>query len=237
MDFDALEPFLSPSRMNRYYVACGQSKVKAVQLYEIHLKICGAFASLLNFFEVVIRNAVHNALRVQFQQEDWIIQQKSGFMSDPSLRGTGFFIKREVERVENKLRPNRRVIRPGTIISNQNFGFWTAFFDSHHYRLIGGCTIRCFPLKPSTINRSQIAAMLNDIRRFRNRIYHNEPICFNATDISFEYAKSMLSNIQHLFNWINLEMDAYCEKIHNLNQLMAQTESMFGPPEGGNIAV
>ena len=85
-----------------------------------------------------------------------------------------------MEKAERTIRRKGGTISSGKVISEQSFGFWTSLFETHHYRLIGGVIIHCFPNKPNNVNRSVIAQKLNRIREFRNRVYHNEPICLTA---------------------------------------------------------
>lgn len=69
-----------------------------------------------------------------------IINQKEGFMSDPSLfyseKKTGEirindYFKKEIYKTENRLKRKYLEITSCKIISNQNFGFWTELFEIH----------------------------------------------------------------------------------------------------------
>lgn len=79
----------------------------------------------------------------------------------------------------------------------------------HHYRLIGGIVIHGFPNKPAHINRSFLNQKLNRVREFRNRIYHNEPICFNGTNIDFSEAISIKHEIYELLSWMDTDLTMY----------------------------
>ena len=109
-------------------------------------------------------------------------------MNHPSLAPGKYFLKNSIVNAEKTVKRMGGTVTLGKIIAEQSFGFWTSLFDKHHYRLIGGVVIHCFPNKPKDVNRNIINQKLNRIREFRNRVYHNEPICFNGNNIDFTNA-------------------------------------------------
>lgn len=86
MNFRDFRQYFSAARTSRYLHATGNSTSKAVKLYKANLKISQAFHPLLGVFEVVFRNRLNDILTSHFTDADWIINQKTGFMSDHSLR-------------------------------------------------------------------------------------------------------------------------------------------------------
>jgi hypothetical protein len=62
MKFIEFEASFSKSRINRYLIATGNSKVKAVKLYKDNLKISQAFHTILGVLEVVLRNNINTIL-------------------------------------------------------------------------------------------------------------------------------------------------------------------------------
>lgn len=87
MKFSDVRLYISAPRINKYLIATG-SKTKAVKLYKANLKISQAFHPILGVMEVVLRNRLNTLISAHFSDPDWIINQKTGFMSDPSLRYT-----------------------------------------------------------------------------------------------------------------------------------------------------
>jgi hypothetical protein len=217
MDYDKLENFVSKPRLDRYLVSCGNSKERAKNLYEANIMLCQAFYPVLNLFETFLRNSINDKLSSYFTDDAWIINQKAGFMSDPSL-APKYGLKSQIINAENN---TRGTITPGKIVSEQTFGFWTSFFDRRHYRLIRGHVIHCFPHKPSTINKDDIANMLRDIREFRNRIYHNEAICFNNITIDFAHAKLVKDEIYKLLEWMDVDLKAYVKQFDDIDSKIA----------------
>ena len=81
-------------------------------MYYANARLARAFQPLISCFEVVLRNQLHYALANHFNDVQWLVNQKTGFMSDPSLthvvKKTGKmkvndFLKKEVERSERAL--------------------------------------------------------------------------------------------------------------------------------------
>lgn len=153
MKFEDFRQYFSATRVNRYLFATGNSKSKAVKLYKANLKTSQAFHPLLGILEVILRNRLNDILTSHFADPDWIINQKTGFMSDPSLRftykrtrvqKTNDFLKREINKAEKRLLKMGTPITCGKIIAEQTLGFWTVLFEVHHYRLLKGKPIQIF---------------------------------------------------------------------------------------------
>ena len=98
MKYKKVVRLYSNSRVSKYYRATNRNKNKAVMLYFANLKIAQAFHPLLSSFEVILRNQLHYALARHFSDGNWIINQKSGFMVDPSLT---YINKRSKKKVVN----------------------------------------------------------------------------------------------------------------------------------------
>lgn len=215
MKFRDFRQYFSAARVNRYLLATGNSTSKAVKLYKANLKTSQAFHPLLGVFEVILRNRLNDILTSHFTDPDWIINQKTGFMSDPSLRytykrtgqqKTNDFLKTEIRKAEKRLQKTSTQITSGKIIAEQTFGFWTDLFEVHHYRLLRGKPIQIFHSLPAGHGRKQVNDELDRVRRFRNRIYHNEPICFNGNNIDFSKTLEVYKSLNNLLTWIDPEI-------------------------------
>lgn len=227
MKYNDFTKFFSNSRINRYYVACGNSKPKATKLYKANLKIAQAFHPLLGVLEVVLRNSINDVLSSHFGDNDWIINQKTGFMIDPSLTftykktgavKTNNYLLREVKKAESRLRKSGTAITSGKVLSEQTLGFWTDLFAVHNYKILRGKPIKIFTSLPPGHGRKQVTDELNNIRRFRNRINHNEPICFSGIVIDFTDTEDVYKSVVNLLNWINPELIKFCYDIDKVNK-------------------
>ena len=113
MKFQIFKQYFSSSRINRYLAATDNSESKTVKLYKANLKVSQSIHPILGVLEVVVRNRINDILTTHFKDPDWIINQKTGFMSDPSLtftykktgqRRTNDFLKQEISNSEKRLR-------------------------------------------------------------------------------------------------------------------------------------
>ncbi|MCW3102902.1 MAG: hypothetical protein JWO09_1342 [Bacteroidetes bacterium] len=217
MDYAKLEQFVSKPRLDRYLISCANSQEGATKLYSANVMVSQAFYPIMNLLETFLRNSINDKLAVHFSDTAWIITQKNGFMNNASL-GPEFWLKKQVLKAEANV---RGTITPGKIVSEQTFGFWTSLFEPRHYRLIRGHVMSCFPNKPATIDRVDIAKKLKDIREFRNRIYHNEAICFNNITIDFTSARSIKTEIYNLLDWMDADLRPYVDTFDSIDAKIA----------------
>lgn len=184
-------------------------------LYFANMKIAQAFHPLLSSFEVILRNQLHYALARHFFDGNWIINQKTGFMIAPSLtytnkrtkkKVTNDYILKEVLKAEKKIVDRGVRVTSGRVIAEQTLGFWNSFYEAHHYALLAGVPCRIFKKLPSGYGRKEINDIIAQVRELRNRINHNEPICFVNRKCDFSYVKSMYAIISDFLTWIDPEM-------------------------------
>ena len=217
------QKYLSLPRINRYITATGGDKVRAKRLYNANIRIAQAFHPILSQFEVILRNSLNNKLSAYFTDTDWIINQKAGFMSNNSLSTSRYFLRRSIQKTETNLNNRGIPLTSGKIISNQTFGFWIALYLSHHYMLIGGEPLKVFANKPPIEDRASIYSKLDDIRKFRNRINHCEPICFNGNTINCNRVISVKQTVYNLVDWIEPELIPFFESIDNIDNKINNT--------------
>jgi len=67
------------------------------------------------------------------------------------------------------------------------------------------------------LQRKQINFILQEIREFRNRIYHNEPICFIGNTIDFSKAIRIKSEIYNVLNWMDADLAIYTAKFDSID--------------------
>lgn len=216
MEYSKLEYYLSQPRLRRFLHATGNSQTKAQKLYRVNLRVSQAFYPVLNLFEIFLRNTINYHVSSYFSNPNWIVSEKTGFMSDTTLAPSRYFLKKNIQKAERTIRRKGSEVTSGKVIAEQSLGFWTSLFDTHHYRLIGGSPIHAFPHKPAQANRNLINKKLNKIREFRNRIYHNEPICFKNLNIDFSGAHEIKEEVYELLNWIDSDVTDYVEYFNGI---------------------
>jgi Abi-like protein len=235
MKFQKIRLYLSSQRIDRYLIAAGNKKTRAVKLYKANIKIAQAFHPLLGILEVALRNRINTILSAHFTDPDWITNQKSGFMIDPSLthidrrtgrRVTNDFLKSSIEKTERRFKRLGIPVTSGKIIADQTLGFWTDLFEVHHYRLLLGRPIQIFNHLPSGHGRSEVCDRLNKIRQFRNRINHNEPICFNGNVIDLTYVEGVYDSIIDILAWIDSDLINWIKNVNSVASKIANAKTV-----------
>lgn len=238
MNYKKFSRLYSISRVSRYQKAANGDKKKAIAMYYANARLAQAFQPLISFFEVVLRNQLHYALAHHFNDVKWLVNQKNGFMSDPSLTHvvkktgktkTNDFLKKEVEKSEKTLLVKRRNVTAGRVIAELNLGFWNSLYETHHYALLQGVPCTIFRGLPTGYGRKEINAIIQDIRIMRNRVSHNEPLCFDNRQFDMTYVKQMYVLISDFFTWINPNIIPTMaqEALDNVQAEIAKTEAII----------
>ncbi|MBO5579226.1 MAG: Abi family protein [Prevotella sp.] len=227
MNYRKFAKIYSYSRISRYLKAAKGNKKMAQEMYYANARIARSFQPLISFFEVILRNQLHYAIANHYGDVQWMINQKKGFMSAPSLihknkKGGNLvvndFLKREIEKAEKTLMDKGHNITAGRVIAELNFGFWNSLFETHHYALLRGVPCSIFKGLPAGVGRKTVNQKIRQIRNLRNRISHNEPLCFNGKSFDLAYANEMYNTICDFMNWINPNIMQTMDKEH-LNQV------------------
>ncbi|WP_177420368.1 Abi family protein [endosymbiont of Lamellibrachia barhami] len=73
-----------------------------------------------------------------------------------------------------------KVLNPGRIIAELNFGFWSSMLDKCYEQVLWPQLIKtAFPYMPRKIRtRKVLSQQFHKIRQLRNRIFHHEPIWY-----------------------------------------------------------
>lgn len=163
---------LSPARTSTYLFA---QKVfppcldKALLLYRWNVELSGAIYWNLATCEVVVRNAVDDALSAVYGP-DW--PWSPAFIYD--LNAEGKLILQKAKQIAGTSAST------GNVIAELNFGFWEKMFKASFDATVWNVHLhRVFPqlTNPNVqAARADIAAKLKSIRNLRNRIAHHEPL-------------------------------------------------------------
>lgn len=235
MEFTEFEQYFSTQRISRYVQATNKSEKQAMEAYKANLKSSQAFHPLIGVFEVVFRNQINNILVKHFADPNWIINQKKSFMSDPSLifickrtgvKKSNYYLKKEILKAESRIQKANSKVTSGKIIAEQTLGFWTDLFEVHHYRLLKGKPIQIFKHLPSGYGRKEVNDELARVRRFRNRISHNEPICFQGNKIDYSKTKEVYFSIINLLTWIDVEILKYTSDVDKILETITNAEKI-----------
>ena len=175
---DAIRAVLSPPRLGRYETAVGitgPDDSRAIELYAWHAQVSAALLAPLHICEVVIRNAVSEALEARYgAQWPW----SPGFEQSlpPIVQHS-----RDYQPLLDITKIRASFQTTGKVIPELKFVFWQKMFTTRHdARLWNPYLLKVFPnLDPNQsvqALRKRIYADLEEIRKLRNRIAHHEPI-------------------------------------------------------------
>jgi len=181
-----IEKWLSTGRFETFLIAANGSRSLALEIYEWNSKLGAAFLHDLGHLEVGIRNAYDVALSAAITAGDshWT---DTGTISQlfPVVLTIDPITK--VEKDSNEL-PRNKIAQaridaskygsprpvPGKIIAEIMFGFWTYLTSNAHEKTIWVPYLNS--TFPSGTDRRKIHSTMADLRIFRNRVAHYEPI-------------------------------------------------------------
>ncbi|MDF9830396.1 hypothetical protein [Parabacteroides sp. PF5-6] len=192
------EKVFSNERMERYFLIHRDEDL-AIKHYRCNLELAESFYISLSVFEVALRNALNRELETMAGREDWYIM----FSTTPGLENLSRYISQAVKQIVGR----REAVTPSKIVAELTLGFWVSLFNSEYERLLWKHLRRAFPYMPkSERRRKNISAPLNTFRGFRNRVFHNESICWNLTRVA-----EIHSEIIQVMGWINKDLPAWVE--------------------------
>jgi hypothetical protein len=117
------------------------------------------------------------------------------------------------------------VINDAKMIAELNFGFWTTILaskDKKYTNMWRKIFNEVFPnykiIKSVDNDKLDIAKVIDNIRQFRNRIFHYEPI-FNQTNLN-----QIHSDIIEILGWINKDLQALTISFDEFNLIKNKEE-------------
>ncbi len=199
-----IQQILSVPRFNRYLNACGGDFERSEKLYKWNLRVAMAFHPVLGVFEVFFRNKINDTLTSFFGDPDWMINKRSRLP---------FLMNKQIQDVEAKLVKMGGIVTHSKLVADQPFGFWTNCFEKSVYKHLSGSLIHAFPLLPMGLLRKDISGKLNEIRLMRNRINHNDPICFRFNVVDFSFAEHCHNTIYEVINWTDPDLKRFLKDL------------------------
>ena len=224
MNYNKLEQIVSKPRLKRYRIACNGNKEQAVMLYRLNVALAQFYYPYLSMFEVALRNAIDVEMRQYFNNTSWLIAENSsnGFAAALAANGDNY-MQQTINKISAKYNTRATHLH---VISEVSLGFWTRFFKSNYFRLLRGRPIHIFKNTTTQIQRTDVSNILREIQKYRNRIYHNEPICFLRRAINVTEVETLCLNLNKIMQWLNEDIDQFIQGnethqniIHQIKQL------------------
>jgi hypothetical protein len=218
MKYQEYEIALSVPRIGKYRLACNGDKNKALILYRYNIKLCQKFYGVLGVLEVVLRNAINEHFKKQFNDNNWLVTHAQN----------GFLINHQntIFKELNKLTSNRKYTHD-KLVASLSLGAWTFMFSRNCYKNSGKTLLRIFPNKTRGFNQREIYADLDKIRIFRNRIAHHEPLCFNNVGmINVKYVQEIFSLIVRYIDFLGYKTNDLLYGVENPLQTIDRIDEL-----------
>ena len=162
-----IERVISPARLARFGRAVGGDRNRALRLYVWNARLCEELYLPLQLAEVAVRNGVHAALTSRFgpawyasaaftgQLTDRYRKELSDTVADEQqARGAGFTIDH--------------------VVGSMTFGFWVHMLTSRYdNQLWHNGMATAFPNIHPVVTRHIVHNKTDQLRRFRNRVFHH----------------------------------------------------------------
>ncbi len=202
------EKVFSTERMSRYYAAYPNDENRAIVHYQANIELSSSFYACLSVFEVALRNALDRELTTLFKREDWY----KVIASTPGLNGLNYYITEAQRHISNR----GEIVNASKIVAELTFGFWVSLMNSQYERILWHDLRRAFPYLPKVRRqRKNVSAPLNNFRAFRNRVFHNEPICWSET-----YIARMHRDILEVLYWINKDIPTWLARFDTVDEVL-----------------
>ena len=171
-----IEQFLSKERLKGYKLNENDSEDLVLKRYLWNLELCSVFYVPLHVFEISFRNYLYYAIAERYGNE-WLTQ--------PNMLAP--YDETSVIDAVKQLKKRNESTAPGKIIAELTLGFWASLLHRKYISSLPSvpthalfwplCLKKAFPyIDQSKRNLRYISVRVEDIRRFRNRIFHHEPI-------------------------------------------------------------
>ena len=209
MQGDALETLISEQRLSTYVRLFNGDRMKALEYYQLNIKIAESFYPLLLYAEVSLRNLVHRSCTIHFKTDQWFrfCQQEEQVA--------------EWELVKKRINDNFQEASTDKIIAELTFGFWCSLLNKRNAKYFWKPLQHAFPNLHKSVKREELASAINQVRKFRNRIFHYEPICNDLKILWQNYL-----HIIHLFNWMNPELTNWMKSMNVFESLYKKAQAM-----------
>jgi hypothetical protein len=213
----SIPSLLSDPRFGTYLAACNGRDDRALRLYAWNIELSSVFWGPISVLEVVVRNAIHDEMRAS-RRDDW--------WNEPSVR----LIERErnalVQAEENLARRGIGAPTSGQIVAATSLGLWVGLTDegiprdpycSYETALWQPRIAKAFPYADG-VRRKELHRLLDDVRIFRNRLAHHEPI-FRASHARIR------DNIIRIAGFVHPEAATFIERCHRIDHVLGRKQA------------
>ncbi len=204
---DFFEKVFSSDRMKKYFCLYPQDQAKAIMHYQCNIMLSEAMYPSLSVFEVELRNSIVRELITFAKRDDWYVI----FSTTPGLMGLNKYISAAKKQITSR----GEEITTAKITAELTWGFWTSLFNRDYERILWKDLRRAFPfVRKASRQRKVVASCLNKFRHLRNRIDHNEAICWSIEEVELIHKE-----MQHVMGWMNKDVPAWLATFDRFDQV------------------
>lgn len=187
----AIKTALSSARIKTYETATAAvpQLAGALALYAWNAQVSAAMMNPLHICEVVVRNAVSDALEAVYGSRwPW----NDAFLRSLPSPSTGFNAREDLKKVR------RKKASTGKVIPELKFVFWQKMFTGRFDGAIWNSHLRTvLPYANPALNVQDLRKLIHDdleqLRLLRNRIAHHEPIFASNLVNYFQKSQDLIS--------------------------------------------
>lgn len=210
------EKVFSTKRMERYFNLYPGDAGRAILHYRCNLQLAEAFYTSLSVLEVTLRNALCRELETMTGRPDW-------YAVFPTTPGPSK-LNRYITQANKQIAGRHESITPSKVVAELTLGFWVSLLNSEYERLLWKDLRRAFPYMPKHLRqRKNVSSPLNQFRMFRNRVFHNESICWNLSRV-----EDIHNEMVTMMGWINKDVPAWLQQTDRFAEVCGQIRKTMG---------
>lgn len=223
MKYSDFELYLSKTNSDRYLHACNGDKDKAVCLFMLNSNLSCSLFQVIGLLEMILRNAIDERMSITVGPT-WIEDsvKREGIFADPEKFPN---VQKAIFEAFDKMK-SERVFSHDILVTKMDFGFWRYMFNRHVYNASGRFIMKIFINKDirtengKLVNQAFVFEDLKGIHHLRNRIAHNEPICFKDSIIDTSYANIEYLKILKYFRWLGIDTKSFLLGLDNVEEVL-----------------
>lgn len=204
--FQSLERSISSARLSTYSNH-SNGNTHLIANYVLNAKISENFYFLLQNLEVSLRNAIYDGFKNRYPSRNFFYLHETNPKNRYKSRQEHHDIGCWKMLCGAKYNLRNTTINDGKIIAELNFGFWTKIIlstDRKYTNMWRAIFLDVFPnykiVHSIDNDKVSVGNKIDQIRVFRNRIFHYEPI-FNYPNL-----KQIHDDILEVLGWLNKDM-------------------------------
>lgn len=181
---EQVRAWLGGPRFGRYLAVAGGDPDLALGMYEWNSEMAAAALRDVGHFEVALRNAYDEKLSRSYPE--WAADRASGLFRLEAGPAKDRPVQRRLNRgsVEKLVLARAGLgVAPthGQVLAALDFGFWVQL--TKRERTDTFWTPMLSHAYPSHVSRGRVHQLVDNVRKFRNRLAHNEPVFSNKTGL------------------------------------------------------